>query len=279
MGIGLKSEPGLAYAQAAALPAVSVQSPWPDKTLVELPYTDGYGLLPKLPAFSKIERTKIFLEGKSAYAGPCITPFSQVLGSADGVKAHSNCCSTCIRLESLFLDLRTGEVSVHQQDPKQDPLLYIGVLYQCVKYVRKWWIKNKGITFGSADSAYEIIYLTEGTDIRTQEAFLLARSINGAAKRPPKRGDLVVYYADRDDPKWRHGHVAVVVAVDLNNRTVALAEENYGNEPWQAPNAFARQVQLFEVGGRYTLLDVPVSVSQDPKGGRILGWVYPLSDK
>ena len=44
-----------------------------------------------------------------------------------------------------------------------------------------------------------------------------------------------MYLADRDDPEWRAGHVAVIVDVDLENGLVALAEENYDNRAWQAP--------------------------------------------
>lgn len=119
--------------------------------------------------------------------------------------------------------------------------------------------------------------LTEGTDIRSKESFPLARSINGTAQRPPQRGDLVVYSPDREDPTWRHGHVAVVVATDTEQVIVSLAEENYDNEPWDDPEAYSRQIRLFQVGGRYVLLDVPPGAEENPEGGRISGWIYPLS--
>ena len=246
---------------------------------VDLPHTDGFGLLPKPPAFSKEESDRLFAEGKRACEGSCVTPFGTVLGVADGAEGRSNCVSTCIRPEYSFLDRTSGAVSVHADDPKQENLRYIGVTYQCVEYARKWWMKNLGITFGSVDSANEILYLTEGKNLETQQPFPLARSINGTARRPPRRGDLVVYYPDRADPEWRHGHAAVVVAVDLNQGYVALAEENYDNQPWQNPQAFARQIRLFEVGGRYTLLDVPLTASRNAEGGSIAGWLYPLTDR
>ena len=65
----------------------------------------------------------------------------------------------------------------------------------------------------------------------------------------------------------------------LEKGVVALAEENYDNGPWQDPKAFARQIQLFEVSGRYTLLDVAPNASRNPEGGRIAGWIYPLTDE
>lgn len=244
-----------------------------------LSHTDGVGLLPKPPAFSKEEGRKMFAEGKLACDKNCVMPFGKVLGTADGAIGRSNCVSRCIRPEYSFLDLNSSEVSVHKGDPEQENLHYIGVTYQCVEYARKWWMKNKDITYGSIDSAHEIIYLTEGKNIQTKEPFPLARSINGTAKRPPRRGDLVIYYPDRDNPNWRHGHVAVVVNTDLKEGTVSLAEENYDNKPWQDPKAFARKIRLFEIGGRYTLLDVPVTENKNSKGALISGWIYPLSDK
>ncbi len=269
--VSARTDAGSAAPDAAPPPAFS------SVVGVDLPHTDGFGLLPKPPAFSQEESDRLFAEGKRACDGPCVTPFGAALGIADGAEGRSNCVSTCIRPEYSFLDRASGVVSVHAEDPKQDQLQYIGVTYQCVEYARKWWMKNRGITFGSIDSAYEILYLTEGTNLETQQPFPLARSINGTARRPPQRGDLLVYYPDRADPEWRHGHVAVVVAVDLDQGRVALAEENYDNQPWQNPQAFARQIRLFEVNGRYTLLDVSPTAHRNMEGGRIAGWLYSLA--
>lgn len=264
--------PAPARADAAAPAPVTA-----DQRLVELPHTDGDGLPPKPPPFTREEMSRLFEQSKQACLGPCVTPFGQTLGVADGAEGRSNCVSTCIRPEYSFLDLASGEVTVHKEKPRQENLRYIGVTYQCVEYARKWWMKNQGVTFGDVDTADDIIYLTEGTDIRSGQSFPLARSINGMAKRPPKRGDLVVYYADRDDPEWRAGHVAVVTATDLAKGTVDLAEENYDNKPWSDPHAFARKIRLFQVSGRYTLLDVPANGDSNPDGGRIAGWIYPLT--
>lgn len=151
---------------------------------VALPHTDGFGLQPKPPAFTKEESDRLFAEGKRACDGPCVTPFGTLLGVADGAEGRSNCVSTCIRPEYSFLDRSSGAVSVHVDDPKQERLQYIGITYQCVEYARKWWMKNLGITFGSIDSAHEILYLAEGKNLATQQPFPLARSINGAARRP-----------------------------------------------------------------------------------------------
>lgn len=244
-------------------------------SLAQLPFTDGTGLRPKPPAFTAAQSKSMFETNKQLCSNGCVNEFGKVLGQANGIKAYSNCRSQCVKNEYSFLNLTTGEVTVHKSNPKDDNLHYIGLINQCVEYSRRWWMINKDITYGSIDSAHEIIYLTEGKNIRTNESFALARSINGTATRPPKKGDLVVYYPDKKNPLWRHGHVAVVVYVNLNKGTVALAEENYDNKKWQKTNQYARQISLFEVNGRYTLLDVHPNAKQNKTGGEISGWIYP----
>lgn len=137
-------------------------------------------------------------------------------------------------------------------------------------------MKNRFLTFGDVDIAHDILYLTEATDPRTGAIVPLGRSLNGTAHRPPERGDLLVDLADREDPEWRAGHVAVVVDVDREQGLVALAEENYDNRPRENPQAFARRIQMFEINGRFTLLDVQPNSRSSADGGRIAGWVYPV---
>jgi len=242
---------------------------------VNLPNTDGYGLVEKLEPLSKSDNQKLGLIGRQSCANKCVTPYGTILGEVDGVIAYSNCKSRCVKPEYSYMNLKTKEVTNHKEIPTDKDLHYVGVIHQCVEYSRKWWMHNLGITYGSIDSAFEIIYLTEGKDIYTNEKFPLGRSINTTAKRPPQRGDLVIYGADRTIPVWRHGHVAVVVGVDLNKGIVSLAEENYNNQPWQDPKHFARQIQLFEVSGRYTLLDINVGEHSNKGGAAISGWIYP----
>lgn len=241
----------------------------------QLPNTDGMGLRPKPPAFTAEQSKAMFAKNKQLCDVDCVNDFGIVLGKANGVEAYSNCRSECVKNEYSFLNLTTGEVTIHKDNPKDDNLHYIGLINQCVEYTRRWWMLNKGITYGSIDSAHEIIYLTEGKNIRTGKSFSLARSINGTAKRPPKIGDLVVYYPDRDNPLWRHGHVAVVVDVKLEKGSVSLAEENYDNKKWKKPKKYARKISLFNVNGHYTLIDVAPNTKYNATGGEISGWIYP----
>ena len=57
-------------------------------------------------------------------------------------------------------------------------------------------MKNKGITFGNVDSAYEILYLTEGGNIGSGENVALARSINAGLQGPAWR----IHALNRPEP-------------------------------------------------------------------------------
>ncbi len=244
-------------------------------SLAQLDNTDGYGLREKPPAFSPEHNKQLFEKNKALCQDGCVHEFGVVLGESQGIPAFSNCQSQCVKPEFSFLNLQSGKVSLHKENPKDDNLHYIGLINQCVEYSRRWWMINHDITYGSVDSAHEIIYLTEGKNIRTNQSFPLARSINSTAERPPKIGDLVVYYPDRNNPLWRHGHVAVVVDVNLKKGTVSLAEENYDNKKWKKPKKYARKISLYNVNGHYTLLDVAPNSQNNATGGEISGWIYP----
>ena len=128
LGAGLILSAGLNYVQADSAVQNNPATQSQPATLVDLPYTDGYGLLSKLPPLGHEESARLFAEGKRACEGPCTTPFGTVLGIADGAEGRSNCTSTCVRPEYSFLDLESGAVSVRQEDPKQSNLRYIGVI-------------------------------------------------------------------------------------------------------------------------------------------------------
>ena len=125
LSLGLVLPVGLASARTTADVASPAATTTPNLSAafgVDLPHTDGFGLQPKPPAFSRIESARLFAEGKRACDGPCVTPFGTVLGIADGAEGRSNCATTCIRPEYSFLDRTSGDVSVHAEDPKQDSL-------------------------------------------------------------------------------------------------------------------------------------------------------------
>jgi CHAP domain-containing protein len=241
-----------------------------------LPHTDGQGLETKLPPLEEGLRNKLYEQSKRSCLSDCVTPFGQLLGQADGAKAYSNCRSVCVKPEFSFLNLNTNQIVYGNSNPDKNQFHYIGVIHQCVEYARKWWMLNQRITFGSIDSAFEIIYLAEAKNIDSSRVFELARSINGSAKRAPKRGDLLVYAADRKRKEWRHGHVAVIVAVNLVNGTVNVAEENYNNQPWENPLKYSRQLELVKTNAGYQINDSDKTQQTGQQLGTISGWIYPL---
>lgn len=244
-------------------------------SLVSIANTDGVGLKAKPLGNSRQEKQQIYNNGLLSCKDECVTPIAQILGQADGVYGYSNCKSTCILPKYSFMDLQNKSISIHKTNPNDEQKHYVGLIYQCVEYARRWWMKNLGITFGDIDSAHEIIYLTTGKNIHNNKSFDLARSINGTAKRPPKKGDLLIYYPNFDDPNWRYGHVAVVVGVDLENGVVDVAEQNYNNQPWKHAKKHSRQIQLFSIAGQYHVLDIDSNKNNNPSGGLISGWIYP----
>lgn len=268
---------GCASVGEISTPKTAASAAYPAALAAALPNTDGYGLSAKPAPLPADAQKQAYQQAQQSCSSHCVTPAGKLLGVADGVQAYSNCQSTCARSEFSFMDLRTKAVSLHEKPPADPQLHYVGLTYQCVEYARRWWMTNQGITFGDVDSAFDILYLTEGENIHTKAKFPLARSINGTAHRPPKRGDLLIYYPNPTDPKWRHGHVAVVVNVDQQRGLVAVAEQNYNNQPWENPSHYARQIRLFEVGGRYRLVDVAANSVKNSTGGLISGWIYPAS--
>jgi len=243
---------------------------------LNLPHTDGMNLANKLQPLEKSEQKKLYDKGVKSCQTQCVTPFAQTLGVADGVKALSNCRSTCIKPQFSFLNLTSGDIVAGDKNPDELKFHYIGLIYQCVEYARKWWMINRDMTFGSIDSAYEILYLTEGKNIRSNQTFPLARSLNGTAKRPPKRGDLLIYAPDRKRANWRHGHVAVVVDVDLKTNSLLVAEENYNNRPWANPEKYARKLTLSLTDKGYRVIDQDPYQKERTQLGIISGWIYPL---
>ena len=239
---------------------------------------DG-GPLPAAPApFTDAELETLSHAGRASCEQGCVTQFGATLGEHEGVKAYSNCQASCIHDQYSWMNLMTKQVSIHSGAPKQEGLRYVGLVYQCVEYARRWWMHHLGVTFGDVDSAADIMSLSHYIDLRSDvQERPLGRSVNGEARRAPQRGDLLIYQARRASPSWRFGHVAVVVGVSLEAGYIEVAEQNLTNAPWAAPERYARRLQLTQLSeGRYQVLDVTPGEVADERSGEVLGWVYPL---
>jgi hypothetical protein len=190
------------------------------------------------------------------------------------VVAYSNCNAPCIASDYSWLNLKTKAFTLSATPLEGHH--YIGLVYQCVEYARRWWMTQQGVTFGDVEGASDILFLSVYQEVSTGAERPLRRSINGQARRAPQRGDLLIYAPDRSRPAWRFGHVAVVVEVNLTEGYLSLAEQNLSNAPWEQPKRYARRAQLFKVGGRYRVIDAPLG-RHTSEGGEVWGWVSARS--
>ena len=71
---------------------------------------------------------------------------------------------------------------------------------------------------------------------------------NGS-EQPPRVGDLLIYARELNHT----GHVAIVIDTDYEDGVIAVAEQNYNNEPW--PDDYSRKIELVRREGNYWLLD------------------------
>ena len=59
--------------------------------------------------------------------------------------------------------------------------------------------------------------------------------------------------------------------------TVPSPDQRQGS-PWNDPEHHARRIRVVRIGERYSLLDVAPDRIDNPEGGFIAGWVYPLPE-
>ena len=166
----------------------------------------------------------------------CVTPYSQVLGTAPGdVTAYSNCNANCV----IFT-------------PNLEGNIYTGIKWQCVEFARRWLLDNLGMVYGDVDTASDIWskikYVTRVSD---NHRIPLQDFENGSSD-PPRVGDLLIYSKEY----LNTGHVAVITDVDLPTGVIKVAEQNYSNQTW--PADYARKIDLIEKTGRYWVLDAYV---------------------
>ena len=201
----------------------------------------------------------------------CITPFGKELGQNDGVQAFSNCRSECVKPVP-------NKISAKEVGATED--VFSGITWQCVEYARRWWILERGIAFGSIDTADEIYLLKDAKRIKDGAKINLKSEAN-ASIYAPEVGSLLIYKKQPINPNFQYGHVAVVVGVNLNKGYIDVAEENYDNKPWSVPNKYARRLAIELKEGKYTVYDINFldfktgKKENLEKSEMIVGWVDP----
>ncbi len=162
----------------------------------------------------------------------CESDYGLVLGTSPAnIPAYSNCSSNCVIFEPN-----------HLNDT------YTGIKWQCVEYARRWLLHEYDVVFGDVDIAADIWALSEVSNPTSKQTFKFVSIVNGAAM-VPQRGDLLIY----GEEYLGTGHVAVIVAINEEQKKVRVAEQNYANTPWQGK--YAREISYANINDRIWILD------------------------
>ncbi len=162
----------------------------------------------------------------------CKSDYGVVIGiSPAGIPAYSNCNADCVVFE-----------------PNHHQEIYTGIKWQCVEYARRWLLQQKQVVFGDVDIAADIWALEQVINPINKKTFSFESITNGAEK-PPKLGDLLIY----SEEYLGTGHVAVVVSVNEEQKTIKVAEQNFENKLWE--EKYARSIKYIVNDERVWLLD------------------------
>ena len=118
-----------------------------------------------------------------------------------------------------------------------------GKKWQCVEFVRRYYMQIHRLTFPSVADAYEMMKLTEFIDIDTRQPRTC--TFHSPLKSTPQKDDIIIMKHEE------YGHTAIVVAVQGSR--IRIAEQNW--KPWIAPH-YSRELSV-----------------DDP---RIIGWLRPI---
>jgi hypothetical protein len=132
--------------------------------------------------------------------------------------------------------------------------LFSGIAGECVELARRHLIQNNGVTFGEVDSAFEIWDQTQFQCLTGRNSFTPSRLENGHSEFPPSIGDLLVYPSKKNSRCWKHGHVAVVAAIDAEG-TLTILEQNvseFANGDRAIGN---RKVKIAQTSSRFEVMD------------------------
>lgn len=115
-----------------------------------------------------------------------------------------------------------------------------GIRGQCVEFARRWYVRQKKITFASVPRALDLWDLKSAFCLRHHQSVPFVKGHG-----PPPVGALLIY--DRS-AAWPDGHVAVVIG--RRGSYVYVSEQNYSAHMWQR---YARRFKW--------------------QGERVLGWM------
>ncbi|MGZ3710296.1 MAG: CHAP domain-containing protein [Bdellovibrionota bacterium] len=176
------------------------------------------------------EKKSVFPE---ACQEACISPFGEKLGATkEGIESFSNCKPACVYENPTFVEKN-----------------FAGIQWQCVEFVRRWLMVNRGLTFESIDVAADLWNKIDHlVNFKTKANIPLSNHLNGSEKLPVA-GDILVYGREF----LNTGHMAIVTGLDKKKKIIFVAEQNFSNKKW--PGNFARAIPYVRHDKGFWLLD------------------------
>lgn len=128
---------------------------------------------------------------------------------------------------------------LHYVKDKRGQVHYAGTTFQCVEYARRWWVLRRDIFLPNVPWASDIWAMDYVKRLSDNHRVPLRKYANHETTERPAVGDLLIWQVSDEQP---YGHVAVVVEVD--DKHVRIAEQNYeNNQPWSG-RTYSRQFPL-----------------------------------
>lgn len=104
--------------------------------------------------------------------------------------------------------------------------IYTGEKWECVEFVRRYFIETKNITFQQVDNAYGIFDLNFFIDLKRTLPYTIYKYKNGQVK--PLSNDIIIFH--NKNTNNGHGHVCIIS--DIENDKIKIIEQNYDNKKW-----------------------------------------------
>jgi len=142
-----------------------------------------------------------------------------------------------------------------------------GKKWQCVEFVRRYYMQIHHLTFRSVANAYEMMKLTEFIDINTHQSYPC--TFYSPTESTPQKDDILILEHEE------YGHTAVIIGVQ--GKRIRIAEQNW--EPWVTSH-YSRELSVDDpriIGWLRTMLRpivrrtkhaVPFPTEQGPSVGR-----------
>ena len=118
--------------------------------------------------------------------------------------------------------------------------IFTGIQWECVEFVRRWYILNFGVSFQEIPTAIDIIGIRFVYPLKPLRK---SKNISFHFRRDwtnLRIGDIIVFGRSN---KFPDGHVAIVSFRDKDN--IYLSEQNFSNK-WESPQ-YSRKIIIHDI--------------------------------